>query len=288
MNPNLSTYYSWAVSFIAALLVAGLGYGGYRYYLLTGELTSTHQQAVELQSSLASTTDQNRLLSEALVAEKNRNDSLASEVDSIQDKVSDLNKLAKIDPQLLVKYSKVYFLNENYVPKDLATIDEKYLYQDKEKLQILDQVEPYLKEMFDDMEDDDVSIQILSAYRSFDTQATLKSGYRVTYGSGANAFSADQGYSEHQLGTAIDFTTPTIGAILTGFDKTEAYTWLTKNAYRYGFILSYPANNAYYIFEPWHWRFVGTDLARELHRNKQYFYQMDQRDINTYLISIFD
>jgi D-alanyl-D-alanine carboxypeptidase len=86
----------------------------------------------------------------------------------------------------------------------------------------------------------------------------LKSQYRVTYGAGtANSFSADQGYSEHQLGTTVDFTTPKVGGTLTGFDKTDSYKWLQNNAYKYGFILSYPSSNGYYIFEPWHWRFVG-------------------------------
>ena len=81
------------------------------------------------------------------------------------------------------------------------------------------------------------------------------------YGSGANSFSADQGYSEHQLGTTVDFSTSSLGGSLNGFDQTEAYEWLDKNAHRFGFILSYSKDNAYYIYEPWHWRFVGKDLA---------------------------
>ena len=53
-------------------------------------------------------------------------------------------------------------------------------------------------------------------------------------------------------------------------------------------MLSYPKGNAYYIFEPWHWRFVGKDLAKDLHRHKEYFYDWDQRDIDEYLIDFFD
>jgi hypothetical protein len=61
------------------------------------------------------------------------------------------------------------------------------------------------------------------------------------------------------------------------------------NAHRYGFILSYPEGNDFYIFEPWHWRFVGRDLARHLDRNEdETFYTMDQRDINEYLLEIFE
>ena len=110
----------------------------------------------------------------------------------------------------------------------------------------------------------------------------------MTYGSGANAFSADQGYSEHQLGTTIDFTTDAIGSSFSGFEDTASFEWLMENAHRYGFILSYPDNNAYYQYEPWHWRFVGVDLARDLHRDEKGFYDLDQREIDTYLIKLFD
>ena len=136
---------------------------------------------------------------------------------------------------------------------------------------------------------DNVSLEISSAYRSFGTQSSLKSSYLVTYGSGANQFSADQGYSEHQLGTAVDLTTSGLKPVLDiSFDKTPAFDWLTKYAYRYGFILSYPKNNAYYQYEPWHWRFVGVELATRLHNDGINFSDMDQREIDKYLASIFD
>ena len=110
----------------------------------------------------------------------------------------------------------------------------------------------------------------------------------MTFGSGANKFSAEQGYSEHQLGTTIDFTTPALGASFSAFDTTSAYEWLQGNAHRFGFVLSYPKGNAYYIYEPWHWRFVGVELATKLHTEGKRFYDMDQREINDYLSKIFD
>ena len=147
---------------------------------------------------------------------------------------------------------------------------------------------PFFEDMVEDALDDGVELFVVSAFRSFEEQAGLKGAYTVTYGSGANAFSADQGYSEHQLGTTIDFTTTGINGGLTGFEKTAAYEWLKENAHKYGFVLSYPENNAYYIYEPWHWRFVGEDLARDLHKDGKYFYDLDQRKIDEYLISLFD
>src|SRR3990167_1970818 len=113
--------------------------------------------------------------------------------------------------------------------------------------------------------------------------------YTVVYGAGtANSFSADQGYSEHQIGTTLDFITTRLSGQLTGFDKTEGYQWLLNNAHNFGFILSYPKNNTYYVYEPWHWRFVGVKLATYLYDNKLNFYDMDQREIDTYLANTFD
>ena len=128
----------------------------------------------------------------------------------------------------------------------------------------------------------------MSAYRSFDTQTELKNGYVQTYGTGANTFSADQGYSEHQLGTTVDLTDPETAGTFVSFENTDAYQWLQRNAYRYGFVLSYPKNNEFYVFEPWHWRFVGTELAEYLHDEKLNFYDLDQRTLDKYLLNIFD
>ena len=150
-------------------------------------------------------------------------------------------------------------------------------------------IKPYLENLLKAAASDSVSLLVLSAYRSFCTQAALKTGYKVVYGTtAANKFSADQGYSEHQLGSTVDFTTQTGGETLSGFDKTKSYEWLNQNAYKYGFILSYPKGNKFYQFEPWHWRFVGVELATKIHSENKNFYDMDQREINDFLVKIFD
>lgn len=241
-----------------------------------------------ISSQLSLTSDQLSSLEDDYKAEKNKNDSFQNQINKISGTVGSLDKLSKTDKELLQKYSKVYFLNENYIPEKLVQIDKKYLYTESVPKEIHAKVEPFLNDMLDAALDDNVKIWVVSAYRSFGTQAALKNSYSVTYGTGANAFSADQGYSEHQLGTTLDFTTEGINGGLDGFDATAAYTWLQKNAYKYGFILSYPQNNSYYEYEPWHWRFVGQDLAKYLHTKGVNFYDVDQRTIDTYLISIFD
>lgn len=227
-------------------------------------------------------------LQDNLRDEKNKNDDFEDQIKNIAGTVGVLDKLSKTDKELLQKYSKVYFLNEHYIPESLRQLDEKYTYDENKPAFLHSKVVPYFEDMVKAANKDGVELWIVSAYRSFDMQAQLKDAYSITYGTGANTFSADQGYSEHQLGTTVDLTTTGINGGLAGFENTEAYAWLKKNAYKYGFALSYPEDNAYYIFEPWHWRFVGTDLAKDLHRNDAHFYDWEQRKIDEYLISIFD
>ena len=180
-------------------------------------------------------------------------------------------------------------MNENYVPLRLAQIDPKYLQDKNKNAQFHEMALPFLVNMLDDSVRANSAVLVVSAYRSFGTQAALKSSYTVTYGTGANKFSSDQGYSEHQLGTAIDISGQDNSTLLTtNFDSTAAYNWLVNNAYRYGFILSYPKGNAYYQYEPWHWRFVGVRLATFMHNQNKNFYDLDQRVIDTYLATIFD
>lgn len=268
---------------VSAFLLIALGVGGYHFYTSTQNLQT---EIVRLSAELAAATSTNQQLNDAFTQERARNDSFQNQIEDLTGTIGTLDKLAKTDPQLLAKYSKVYFLNENYVPEKLSDIPKQYTFDGKIH-EFHTQALPHLREMIQDAQDDDLDLKVLSAFRSFDEQAALKSNYKVTYGSGANAFSADQGYSEHQLGTAVDFTTPALKGALDGFDKTPEYAWLLKYAHRYGFTLSYPPDNTFYIFEPWHWRYVGEKLATDLHRKKDYFYDLDQREINTYLINLF-
>jgi LAS superfamily LD-carboxypeptidase LdcB len=237
---------------------------------------------------LATTTDERDDYKRKYKLEKNRMDELESQISDIQGTVGTLEKLSQTDPELLKKYSKVYFLNENFVPESFVKIDSDYTYNPKEDYLFYSKVWPFLEELLSAAESDEIDLKIISAFRSFDAQTDLKWSYKVTYGTGANKFSADQGYSEHQLGTTVDFTTSVTKATFTGFEKTPAYDWLLDNAYKYGFIMSYPQGNQYYQYEPWHWRFVGRDLAEGLYDDGDNFYDLDQREIDQYLISFFD
>lgn len=266
--------------------------------LAQGSASSTAADSVfmaEYATTSADITNKLVQLSDGLYRTQHRTEALEDRIGGvdqafgdIEDSVATLRKIADTDPELLQKYSKVSFLNEHYAPARLTVIPEEYRYHTDRSERIESRVWPTLKKLVDEAKEDGVELFVKSAYRSFEEQRSLKSAYSVTYGAGtANQFSADQGYSEHQLGTTVDFITKGLDGSLAGFGGTPAYTWLNENAYRFGFILSYPEGNAYYQYEPWHWRYVGRDLARELHEDGSYFYSMEQRDIDEYLAELF-
>ncbi|MEI6842937.1 MAG: M15 family metallopeptidase [bacterium] len=287
---------TYILTFLLLLIVAFTIYGAFQYRDVTTTLKNTTSDLASTTLTLEQKTKElydfqnaNSNLSATLGDEQTKNDLLNEQMQSMSYTLGILDKLSKTDRELLQKYSKVYFLSENYVPSSLSNIDQTFLFRKNKPEQIHTNVKPYLENLLRTANAEGVYFSVLSAYRSFGTQANLKATYKVIYGSGtANKFSADQGYSEHQLGSALDFTATSTGEALTGFEKTKGYEWLMQNAYKFGFILSYPKGNKYYIYEPWHWRFVGVELATKLHNENKYFYDLDQREINTYLVKIFD
>jgi zinc D-Ala-D-Ala carboxypeptidase len=110
-------------------------------------------------------------------------------------------------------------------------------------------------------------LAVRSAYRSCSSQAAIYSSEVRRLGEKkARLQSARPGHSEHQLGTTIDFMAAGGSAPWTGsgFHNTAAGKWLAKNGWRYGFVMSYPPNKravTCYMYESWHWRYVGRDNA---------------------------
>jgi zinc D-Ala-D-Ala carboxypeptidase len=277
------------------LILLGVGGGAYGGYWLWQEYLSAQNVGVQLKAEIkklerviAGLELEKEGLEKNLETEKERQDALEKQLGKIAGSVDILEKLKNTDKELLQKYSKVYFLNEHYTPTKLSNIDKEWVLNPDKEIKIHSQVESFLDDMFETAKEDGIDLRVVSGFRSFADQTALKSSYKITYGSGANKFSADQGYSEHQLGTTIDLTIASVGGAYDSFANTEAYQWLLENAHKHGFILSYPKGNTYYQFEPWHWRFVGEDLARDLHKDGKYFYDLDQREIDKYLVSIFD
>lgn len=111
------------------------------------------------------------------------------------------------------------------------------------------------------------AIEIHSAYRSYDKQVQTYSSWESASGSAhAKVSSARAGHSEHQLGTAVDIRSAgTVSPWESGYwGDTKAGKWMTKNGWKYGFVMSYPdgkSEQTCYMHEAWHYRYVGLDMA---------------------------
>lgn len=279
-------------SFILALSI----WGAYEYTTTTIESikneTDLKIKIQNLDTELQKSQHDNEILTLVLEEKNNELNEKKNENESLEDAISDkersIRKLKETDKELLQKYSKVFFLNEHSVPREITEIDSEYIPTKDKKVEIHGDVWPFLERLLKKAKKDGLDLKITSGYRSFEEQQKLKSGYKVVFGAGtANQFSADQGYSEHQLGTTVDFTTSRLLGAVDAFADTPEYKWLKENAHRYGFILSYPPNNKYYVYEPWHWRFVGEELAEDLFDDNKYFYDLDQRAIDEYQENLF-
>ena len=121
--------------------------------------------------------------------------------------------------------------------------------------------------MIDAAVTDGVTLLVSSAYRSYAVQQqTYQYWVSVNGQQVADQLSARPGYSEHQTGLAIDFASPEGCRLEECYRDTLAGQWLAKNAPRYGYILRFPNGRQSvtgYHFEPWHYRYVGVQIAQE-------------------------
>lgn len=167
----------------------------------------------------------------------------------------------------MVLVDKQHRLSPYYAPRDLTYLS--YYGIPTQGPQLLRQEAAHnLSRMMADARAAGAYVSVASSYRSYWQQARLYSYWESVYGPGAGGVSAPPGASQHQLGTAVDFTNATAGYGLNrSFANSRAYYWLLNNAHYYGFVLSYPPGGYYqtgYYFEPWHWRYVGPQNAMDI------------------------
>ena len=165
------------------------------------------------------------------------------------------------------------FANPRYQPSDLRLVSVPTLPgrgQDERSLRAV--LMPDLEKLVAAARAAGVTLRVGSGYRSYATQASLFASYARRHGEAeASRFSSRPGHSEHQSGLAVDFA----GADQTCwvddcFEQTAAGKWLAAHAHEYGFILRYPKGKESitgYQYEPWHFRYVGRELAGALHQS---------------------
>lgn len=124
-----------------------------------------------------------------------------------------------------------------------------------------------------------------SGYRGYNSQNDLYEAANQAIGPSALEVVAPAGMSEHQTGLAADIMLQSrFCAAQACFAMTRAANWLETNSYKYGFILRYPNNersNTGYYYEPWHYRYVGIDLAYKLHMSRQTLEQYYSHQISS-------
>jgi zinc D-Ala-D-Ala carboxypeptidase len=170
--------------------------------------------------------------------------------------------------ELLVPVNKKTTLREDYEPEDLNAIPE-YMNPDWNMLLRVPALR-MLVALWHAAQFDGVSLNVVSAYRSYSYQEDLFQRYSDSHGPDeANRFSARPGQSEHQLGTTIDFG-GTAFDLTAAFAETDQGLWLANNAYLFGFVMSYPEGGedvTGYIYEPWHYRYIGVEEALNFKRS---------------------
>jgi len=169
--------------------------------------------------------------------------------------------------------SKTHPISIDYVPASLkipavATRTDK----STDERSVRSDIETPLANMFTAANTDGNQLMIGSGYRSAALQTIYFNSLANSIGQeAANQSVARPGESEHQTGLAVDITTVSRNCYLAEcFAETSDGQWLANNSYKYGFILRYPKgkeNITGYRYEPWHFRYVGIDLATALYES---------------------
>ena len=176
-------------------------------------------------------------------------------------------KPADLDKGMFTLVNKYNYLDYNYEPTDLVKVDNAYTDNNTSVVSVA--YDNFIN-LVNAAKSNNLTIRATTCYRSYNLQKALYDKYVSTDGIElADTYSARPGFSEHQLGYSIDLTNGE-SVPFEEFQNTKEYSWLKDNAYKYGFILRYPKYKEYitgYIFEPWHIRYVGYDIAKYIYEN---------------------
>lgn len=160
----------------------------------------------------------------------------------------------------------------SYAPSDLTVPSVPLSQPGQSNMQMRAMTAQALGQLFAAAKSADISLEVVSAYRSYAYQQSVYGGYVSSVGqASADQESARPGYSEHQTGLAVDIGgTDNVCVLSQCFGTTPEGEWLAANAYKYGFLLRYPQGKEAitgYEYEPWHFRYIGAYLSEEMHND---------------------
>ncbi len=202
---------------------------------------------------------------------------LKKEITQLQEELEVKNKkipdaaeqlVSNEDDWCLALVNQDHPLDEEYVPTLVELIDD---------LEVDERIVDDAKQMLEDAEDAGLEMVVCSAYRSYkkqrenfndDMETWVNSGYTMLEAYETTSKSiAVPGYSEHSMGLALDIVSKSYQELDEEQEDTEEAQWLKEHCWEYGFILRYPVKATDItgiIYEPWHYRYVGKDAAKEI------------------------
>ncbi len=171
-------------------------------------------------------------------------------------------------PWYLMLVNKDNPMQEGYLPT-LANVEGSHKVDERIKESLCSMLKACRKQGLDPM--------ICSSYRSNEDQESLfeaqlkkwkKQGmsYEDAFNK-AKTTVAYPGTSEHQVGLAVDIVSVKNQVLDEKQESTKVYQWLKKHCAEYGFIVRYPDGKTDItgiIYEPWHFRYVGVEVAKEI------------------------
>jgi len=177
------------------------------------------------------------------------------------------------DPNdIFVLVNKHFRLPSNWSPDDFVDVGGRHMMREE--------AAEHFMQMREAMREEGLTLNIVITYRSYTSQRNHFGNFVARFGQrGAEGGIARPGHSEHQTGLSLDVLHRGHdgGYMMNmGFDNSKQYEWLVENAYNYGFILRYPREDRAhhgFVFEPWHWRYVGIPIATVMHNEETPTYE---------------
>ncbi|KMY54534.1 peptidase M15 [Bacillus sp. FJAT-27231] len=205
-------------------------------------------------------------------------------------KIKEVNgkKVITNPENIMVLVNKQFSLPGDYTPPDLVRPKVAFSFgeQDIEKSHMRKEAAEALEKMFAGAKQEQVQLFAVSGYRSYKRQVEIMNNQIASAGSFEKAAQAvaPPGQSEHQTGLTMDISAESVNFdLLQSFETTKEGQWLANNAHKYGFILRYPKGKekvTEYMYEPWHFRYVGVKAAEEIFRHgwtlEEYFNNVEK------------
>lgn len=171
--------------------------------------------------------------------------------------------------------NKIFGLPSNYIPGDLVRPNVQFSFGEEklEKSLMRQEAAESLEKMFVAARNEGIDLAAVSGYRSYGRQDVLFNAEVQRVGEEkAQEAVAVPGYSEHQTGLTMDISSKNNNFNLDErFGSTKEGVWLAHNAHKFGFIQRYPKGKESitgYMYEPWHYRYVGVEAAEDIYNNK--------------------